>query len=70
MNNIHDMNNKHDMNNGHDNYVNNIAECNLLHDILNTSKCVEIKKYHCSPILHIFMNTRRGKAWRIFYGHY
>ena len=46
----------------HDNnYVNDIVECNLLHDILNTSKYVKVKGYHYSPILHGCTNARTVK---------
>ena len=36
----------------HDNEVNNIAECNLLHDIINLPKCARNINSHYSPILH------------------
>ena len=45
----------------------NISKLNLLHDILNPSKCTKNINIHYSPILHGCMNTRRGKAnLRIF----
>ena len=50
------------MNHIHDNKVNKIAECNLLHDMLNPSKCTKNINIHYSPILHGCMNTRKGKA--------
>ena len=54
----------------HDNnYVNYIAECNLLHDILNPSKIVKSKNPNYYPILHGCINTRRGKARFIFLNH-
>ena len=46
----------------HENEVNNIAECYLLHDIINTTKRAKnINRYYC-PIIHRFMNTRKGIA--------
>ena len=42
-------------------YVNNIAELNLLHDIVNPTKHDKDKSSHLSLILHGYMNTRRGK---------
>ena len=50
------------MNNIHDNDVNNIAKCSLLHDILNPYEYVKINNCRDSPILHVWMNTRMGKA--------
>ena len=44
------------------NKVNNIAECNLLHDIINPPKRAKILNSHYSPIIHECMNTRKGKA--------
>ena len=41
----------------HDNEVNNIAELNSLHDIINRPKRSKILNIHYSPILHGFMNT-------------
>ena len=50
--------------------VNNIYECNLIHDILNPSKYAKYINIHYSPILLICKNTREGKAsfynFRIF----
>ena len=45
-----------------DNEVNNIAELNLLHDIINPPKNSKILNSHYSPILHICVNNRKGKA--------
>ena len=45
----------------HDDEVNKLAECNLLHDIINPPKLTKIFKIHCSPILHGYINTRRGR---------
>ena len=42
----------------HDKYVNNIAEWNLLHDIINPPKRTKILNIHYSTILHGFMNTK------------
>ena len=57
INNVYDVNDCHDMNNIHDNGVNNISEFNLLHGILNLSKCVKTYNSHYSPILHRCVNT-------------
>ena len=46
----------------HDNEVNNIAECNLLHDIPNSSKFTKNINSHYSPILHGCLNTHMGKS--------
>ena len=46
----------------HDNEVKNIAECNLLHDIINPPKHAKNINNHYSPILHGCMNTRKGIA--------
>ena len=50
------------MNPLHYNEVNNISECNLLHNILNPSKRTKniISNYY--PILRVCMNTQKGKA--------
>ena len=45
----------------HHNEVKNIAEWNLLHDIINTPKHARKLKSHYSPILHGCMNTRKDK---------
>ena len=51
----------------YDNKINNIAECNLLHDMLNPSKRTKDINSHYSPILHGYMNTRKGKEkFKIF----
>ena len=46
----------------HDNKVNNIAEYNLLHDIINPPKCARNLNSHYSYISHGCMNTRKGRA--------
>ena len=46
----------------HNNEVKNIAECNLLHDIINPPKRAKNLNSHYYPILHVCMNTRKGKA--------
>ena len=46
----------------HDEEVNKIAECNLLHDIINPPKRSKTFNSHYSPILHGFINTRHGRA--------
>ena len=44
------------------NKVNNIAECNLLHYILNPLKTPQKLNNHYYSILHVCINTRKGKA--------
>ena len=44
------------------NEVSNIAECNLLHDIINPPRRAKNLNIHYSPILHVCMNTRKGKS--------
>ena len=46
----------------HDDEVNNIAEYNLLHDIINPPKHNKVLDSHYSPILHGCMNKRKGRA--------
>ena len=55
--NVYDMKSFFYMNSIHDKYVHNIAECNLLHDILNTYKPDKNKNINYSPILQGSMNT-------------
>ena len=45
----------------HENEVNRIYECNLLQDILNHYKGNKALNNHYSPIIHVCMNTRKGK---------
>ena len=59
--NIYDIKSLNDINRINDNKVNNISECNLLHDILNTSKRTKILNIHYSPILHGCMDKRKGR---------
>ena len=42
--------------------VNNIAKCNLIHNIINPPKRAKNLNSHYSTILHGCMNTRKGKA--------
>ena len=44
------------------NDVNDIAEYNLPHNILNPSKGAKSKNSHFPPIRHGLINTQRGKA--------
>ena len=46
----------------HNNEVNNIAECNLLHGIINPPKRAKSLKIHYSPILHGCINIRKVKV--------
>ena len=45
-----------------DNKLNNIAEFNLLHDLINPPKRTTFLNRYYSPILHGCMNTRKGKS--------
>ena len=49
------------MKNINDNGGIKISEWNLLHDILNTSKCNKNTIYNYPPILHECMNILRGR---------
>ena len=53
----------------HDNNkVNDIAECNLIHDILKFSKRVKRTNSQYSPIIHGCINTPKGKSkFKIFW---
>ena len=46
----------------HNNEVKNISEFNLLHDIINPPKRAKFFNSQYSPLLHGYMNTRKGKA--------
>ena len=46
----------------HDNEVNNIAEWNLLYDIINPPKLSKYINSHYYPILYGCMNTRKVRA--------
>ena len=50
------------MNYIHENEVNKRSERNLLHDILNPSKCTKILNIHYYPILHGCINTQKVRA--------
>ena len=56
---IYYINILNDINRMHDNKVNNIAEYNLPHDIINISKRHKNINSNSSPIIHGCMNTRR-----------
>ena len=43
-------------------YMKKIAECNLLHDIINPSRRTKSLNRHYSSIIHVYMDTRKGKA--------
>ena len=45
-----------------DNEINNISECNLLHDIINPPKRTKKLNSRYYPILNGYMHTRKGKA--------
>ena len=42
--------------------VKNIAECNVLHDIINPRKRAKYINIHYYPILHGCMDTRKGRV--------
>ena len=46
----------------HDNEVENIFECNLLHEKINPPKRTKNMDSHYSPILCLYMNTRKGRT--------
>ena len=46
----------------HGNKVNKIYECNLLQDMINNSKQTKTLNIHYSPILHVCMNTQKGRS--------
>ena len=52
----------YDMTGIRNNEVNNIAECNFLHDIIDPPKRDKNLNSHYSPILQGRMNIRRGKS--------
>ena len=41
--------------------VNETAKCNLLRDIINRTRIAKNLKSHYSTIMHVCMNTRKGK---------
>ena len=53
--------NKNEMIYIHDNELKNIAEYNLLHDIINPPKRAKNMNIHYSPVLHVCMNTIEGR---------
>ena len=50
----------------HDNEVNTIAEFKLINGILNPSKNTNNIKIYYYPVMHVSMNTRKGKAIYIY----
>ena len=50
------------MKNIHDNAVNDIAECNVIHNVINPYKHTINTNSHYYPILHGCTNTRRGRT--------
>ena len=50
----------------HDNEVNNISECNLLHDLINPLKHTKNLNCHYSPTLHGCMNTKGKLKFKNF----
>ena len=46
----------------HDKEVNKMSEFNLLNGIINPPKRNKLFNNYYSPILHVCMNTRKGKA--------
>ena len=45
----------------HNNEVNNISECNVLHDIITPPKRTKNLNIHYSSIIHGFMNTKKNQ---------
>ena len=45
-----------------ENKVNKLAQCNLLHDMVSTSKLTKSLNSHYSHILQGYMNTQKNKA--------
>ena len=60
--NSYGIENRNDITCIHNNEVNNIAECNLLHYIINPPKRAKTLNSHYSHIIHGCMNTRKGKS--------
>ena len=54
------MKSLNDMNRIHDKKLNNIAQCDLLHNIINPYKHAKSINNHYSSILHECMSTCRG----------
>ena len=50
------------MNHIHNGNVDNIAQCNILHDILSPSEGIKYMNTQYSPIIHGKMNTRWGRS--------
>ena len=46
----------------YNNEVKNISECNLLHEIINPPKRAKKLTIHYSRIIHVCMNTKKGRA--------
>ena len=60
--NTYEIKNLNDMARIHDEKVNKIAECNLLHNIISPPKRTKILNIHYYPIIHVYMNNRKGRA--------
>ena len=54
------MENRNEMIYIHDKKVKNIAECNLIHDIINPPKRANNINIHDSPNLHGCINVRKS----------
>ena len=54
--------NQNDMKRINDNEVNKVYKCDLLHNVINPPKRIKNIDIHYFPILHGFMNTRKGKV--------
>ena len=55
------MKNIYNIKNIHDHEINNIAEYNLIHDMLNYSKRIKNNNSHYYHILNVCMDICRGK---------
>ena len=60
--NIYDIKSLNSTNHIHANKVNNISQCNLLHDKINPSNHTKHLNIHYYPILHGCMDTHKGKT--------
>ena len=58
---IYDIKRQNSMTCIHENEVNKITKWNLLHDVLNPYKHTKNKNSHYSPIIHVCMNTGKGR---------
>ena len=60
--NTYGIENRNDMTRINDDEVNNISECNFLHDIIHFPKHNKNLNSHYYPILHVCINTRHSRS--------